>query len=414
MLRCNVWKMEARRTARRHRTAVFDLVANSWRPIENADPAANVATMEIRAAVFRDVDTPLRVERIWLDPAGSTELLVRVCAVGLCRTDYHVMRGERRVAMRPMVLGHEAAGIVESIGAEVQGIKPGDHVVCTFIPGCGRCRWCLRGLHHLCAEGPRITQGPQLDGSYRRRDADAADVGAFCMIGAFAEHTVVDQASVVVIDDDIPLDHASLVACGVPAGVGAARYRARVKPGDSVLVVGCGGDGINVVQGARLCGASTIIVADIVAQKLDWARDFGATHGVLARGDDLIRAVHALTDGIGVDHAFVCIDPADTLLPAFRATAKAGNVVVTAITPDTVKQIDIPPLELFATQKAIMGAVYGFVSPRLQIPQLLALYRTGELKLGELITRTYRLDQINAGYADLDAGKNLRGVVVFD
>jgi alcohol dehydrogenase/S-(hydroxymethyl)glutathione dehydrogenase/alcohol dehydrogenase len=370
--------------------------------------------MEIQAAIFRDVDAPLRVERIWLDPPGPTELLVRIAAVGLCRTDFHVMRGERRVAMRPMVLGHEAAGIVVSIGAEVQGIKPGDHVVCTFIPGCGKCRWCLRGLHHLCAEGPRITQGPQLDGSYRRRDGDDADVGAFCMIGAFAERTVVDQASVVVIDDDVPLDHASLVACGVPAGVGAARYRARVKPGDAVLVVGCGGDGMNVVQGARLCGASTIIAADIVAQKLEWARDFGATHGVLARGDELIRAVLDLTDGIGVDHAFVCINPAETLLPAFRATAKAGNIVVTAITPDTVKQIDIPPLELFATQKAIMGAVYGFASPRLQIPQLLALYRKGDLRLGELITKTYRLDQINTGYADLEAGRNLRGVVVFD
>jgi alcohol dehydrogenase/S-(hydroxymethyl)glutathione dehydrogenase/alcohol dehydrogenase len=171
---------------------------------------------------------------------------------------------------------------------------------------------------------------------------------------------------------------------------------------------------MNVVQGARLCGATTIIAADIVAAKLQWAREFGATHGVLARGDDLIRAVHDLTEGIGVDHAFVCIDPAETLLPAFRATAKAGNVVVTAITPDTVKQIDIPPLELFATQKAVMGAVYGFVSPRLQIPQLLALYRKGDLRLGELITKTYRLDEINAGYADLEAGKNLRGVVVFD
>lgn len=370
--------------------------------------------MDIRAAVFREVGAPLRVERIQLDSPAPTEILVRLAAVGLCRTDYHVMRGERRVAMQPMVLGHEAAGIVESIGPEVQGIKPGDHVVLTFIPGCGKCRWCVRGLHHLCAEGPRITQGPQLDGSYRRRDADNNAVGAFCMIGAFADYTVVDQASAIVIDRDIPLEHASLIACGVPAGVGAARHRARVKPGDSVLIIGCGGDGMNVVQGARLCGASMIIAADIVAAKLDLARDFGATHGLLAQGDELIRPVLALTDGVGVDHAFVCINPAETLLPAFRATTKAGNVVVTAITPDTVKQIDVPPLELFATQKAIMGAVYGFASPRVQIPELLGLYRKGELKLGELISRTYRLDQINDGYADLDAGKNLRGVLVFD
>ena len=366
------------------------------------------------AALFRTVGAPLSIETVALDPPKATEVKVRIAAVGLCRTDLHVMRGERRVAMSPMVLGHEAAGVVESVGAAVNGIAPGDHVVLTFIPGCGICRWCAKGLHHLCAEAPRITQGPQLDGTYRRRDAQGNDVGAFCMIGGFAERTVVDQASVIVIDRDIPLDLAALVACGVPAGVGAARHRAKVKSGDSVLVVGCGGDGMNVVQGARLCGATTIIAADINHNKLDLARGFGATHCVDSHGEALTRDVLHLTDGVGVNHAFVCIDPATTLLPAFRATQKAGNIVVTAITPDTVKHIDVPPLELFATQKAIMGAVYGFMSPRLQIPELLRLYRSGDLKLRELITRTYALEDINRGYADLDAGKNLRGIVTFD
>ncbi len=370
--------------------------------------------MDCRAAIFREIGKPLSIEKIVLDPPGPTEVMVRIAAIGLCRTDYHVMRGERRVAMQPMVLGHEAAGVVEATGAQVKGIATGDHVVLTFIPACGSCRWCRQGLHHLCAAGPRVTQGPQLDGSYRRRDNDGVDVGAFCMIGAFAECTVVDQASVIVIDRDVPLDLASLVACGVPAGVGAARYRARVKPGDSVLVVGCGGDGMNVVQGARLCGASKIIAADIVPAKLDWAHEFGATDVVNARGEALTRAVLELTEGVGVDHAFVCIDPPETLVPAFRATAKAGNVVITALTPDTVSELKIPPLELFVTQKAIMGAVYGFASPRLQIPELLGFYRSGALKLRELVTRTYRLDQINQGYADLQAGKNLRGVVVLE
>jgi Zn-dependent alcohol dehydrogenase len=234
------------------------------------------------------------------------------------------------------------------------------------------------------------------------------------MIGGFAERTAVDEASVVVIDKDVPLELASLVACGVPAGVGAARYRARVKAGDSVLVVGCGGDGMNVVQGARLCGASKIIAADVVSLKLDWAREFGATEVVNAQGEALTRAVLELTEGVGVDHAFVCIDPPETLVPAFRATAKAGNVIVTALTPDTVNEIKIPPLELFVTQKAVMGAVYGFASPRLQIPELLSLYRSGALKLRELVTRTYSLEQINQGYSDLVAGKNLRGVVSID
>jgi NDMA-dependent alcohol dehydrogenase len=370
--------------------------------------------MECRAAVFRGIGLPLSIETIALDEPGPTELVVRIAAVGLCRTDYHVMRGERRVAMTPMVLGHEAAGIVERTGPAVAGVKPGDHVVLTFIPGCGDCRWCRRGLHHLCAQGPRITQGQQLDGSYRRRDRDGVAVGGFCMIGGFAEQTVVDQASVVVIDKDVPLDLASLVACGVPAGVGAARHRARVKTDDSVLVVGCGGDGMNVVQGAKLCGAAKIIAADIVPAKLDWARDFGATDTLLEQGEALTRAVLALTDGVGVDHAFVCIDPPATLLPAFRATAKAGNVVVTALTPDTVSEIKIPPLELCVSQKAIMGAVYGFASPRVQIPELLTLYRQGALRLRELITRTYSLEDINLGYADLQAGRNLRGLIRFE
>ena len=175
--------------------------------------------MDTLAALFRDVGAPASIETVTLDPPRSTEVLVRVAAAGLCRTDYHVMRGERRVAMSPMVLGHEAAGVVEATGDAVTGIVPGDHVILTFIPACGRCPWCRKGLHHLCADGPKITQGPQLDGSYRRHDRYGADVGAFCMIGAFAERTVVDQASVVVIGKDIPFDLASLVACGVAARV---------------------------------------------------------------------------------------------------------------------------------------------------------------------------------------------------
>jgi len=367
--------------------------------------------MLVRSAVFRRPGDPLSVEEIELAEPQAGEVLVRIEAVGLCRTDWHVMQGERRVAMTPMVLGHEGAGVVEALGPQVRGIALGDHVVLTFIPGCGTCRWCRQGREHLCALGPRITQGPQVDGTYRRKDSAGGDVGAFCMIGAFAQYTVAHQASVVVIDRDLPLDLASLVACGVPAGIGAARHRARVGPGESVLVVGVGGDGINVVQGARLAGATTIVAADIVARKLDWAKAFGATHAVDTSTTELVAAVHALTDGVGVDHAFVCVDPHRTLLAAFRATAKAGNVVVTALTPAEELALPVPPLELVTSQKAIMGAVYGFASPRVQIPELIALYRDGAIRLSELITRRYRLDEVNQGYADLIAGRNIRGVL---
>jgi len=369
--------------------------------------------MRVRSAVFRRPGDPLSIEDVELDPPRERELLVRIAAVGLCRTDWHVMQGERKVAMTPMVLGHEAAGVVEALGPGVAGIAVGDHVVLTFIPGCGECRWCRQGREHLCALGPRITQGPQVDGSYRRRDASGRDVGAFCMIGGFAERTVVHQASVVAIDRDLPMDLAALVACGVPAGVGAARHRARVKPGESVLVVGVGGDGMNVVQGARLAGATTVIAADLVDRKLEWARTFGATHTVNSGETDLVAAVQGITDGVGVDHAFVCIDPPRTLLPAFRATAKAGNVVVTALTPPEEQTLPVPPIELVTSQKAILGSVYGFASPRVQIPELIALYRKGALKLAELVTRRYALEDIHRGYEDLAAGRNLRGVVVF-
>lgn len=368
--------------------------------------------MRVRSAVFHRPGDPLSIEDVELAPPQAGELLVRIEAVGLCRTDWHVMQGERRVAMSPMVLGHEGAGVVEALGPGVSGIEIGDRVVLMFIPGCGECRWCRQGREHLCALGPRITQGPQVDGSYRRKDAAGRDVGAFCMIGAFAQYTVVHQASVVVVDRDLPFDLASLVACGVPAGVGAARHRARVKPGESVLVVGVGGDGVNVVQGAKLAGATTIIAADLVARKREWALAFGATHTVDNGSADLVAAVHEITGGVGVDHAFVCIDPPRTLLPAFRATAKAGNVVVTALTPVDELSLPVPPLELVTSQKAIMGSVYGFASPRVQIPELMALYRKGAIRLSELITRRYPLDAINDGYADLIAGRNLRGVVL--
>ena len=367
--------------------------------------------MKVRSAVFHRPGAPLAIEEIELAPPCEGEVLVRMVAAGLCRTDWHVMQGERRVAMSPMVLGHEGAGVVEALGPGVTGLQVGDHVVLTFIPGCGACRWCRQGREHLCALGPRITQGPQIDGTYRRRDAQGREVGAFCMIGAFADYTVVHQASAMRIEPDLPLDLASLVACGVPAGVGAARHRARVKEGDSVLVVGVGGDGMNVVQGARLCGAGTIIAADLVERKLRWARDFGATHTVDNGRTDLVAAVMEITAGVGVDHAFVCIDPPSTLLPAFRATTRAGNVVITALTPAEELSLPIPPLELVTSQKAIMGAVYGFASPRVQIPELIALYRKGAIRLAELISRRYRLDRINEGYEDLLAGRNLRGVL---
>ncbi len=367
-----------------------------------------------RAALFRGVGKPLSVEEIQLDPPGPTEVQVRMAAVGLCHTDLHVLRGERQVAMQPMVLGHEGSGVVEAIGANVRGVAVGDHVALTWLPACGVCRWCRAGLHHRCAESGRILRGPQLDGTYRRRDAAGGDVGSFCLVGAFAERTVVDQASVVVVDRSLPLDVVALSACGVPAGVGAVTNAARVRRGETVVVIGVGGDGMNAVQGARIAGARVVIAVDLQAWKLDAAKSFGATHVIQAgAGVDLPARVRELTDGVGADHAFVCVDPAATLLDASRATAVGGTVVMTGLTPEGVAATPIPPSELLRGQKTLIGSLYGSTSQRTGIPEVLRLYRDGSLRLREMITRTYRLDEINQGYADLAAGRNLRGAVVF-
>ncbi|GAA3992795.1 Zn-dependent alcohol dehydrogenase [Allokutzneria multivorans] len=372
-------------------------------------PSARTTT---RAALFRGVGQPLSVETIQLDPPRPTEVHVRMVAVGLCHTDLHVLRGERQVGMQPMVMGHEGAGVVEAVGAAVRDIETGDHVALTWLPACGVCRWCRAGAHHRCAESSRIARGPQLDGTYRRRDAAGRDVGSFCLVGAFAERTVVDQASVVVVDKSIPFEVAALASCGVPAGVGAVTNAARVRSGDSVVVIGVGGDGMNAVQGARLAGAKVIIAVDLHAWKLDAARTFGATHTIQAgAGVDLPARVRELTEGVGADHAFVCVDPAATLLDASRATTVGGTVVMTGLTPESVATTPVPPIELLRGQKTVIGSVYGSASQRTGIPEVLRLYRQGSLKLGELVSRRYRLDEINQGYADLAAGRNLRGVL---
>ncbi|QIQ01275.1 alcohol dehydrogenase catalytic domain-containing protein [Streptomyces liangshanensis] len=369
---------------------------------------------ETRAALFRRIGAPLSVETITLDPPGPTEVRVRVRAVGLCHTELHVQRGERPVGMRPMVLGHEGAGIVEEIGAQVRGIGVGDHVGMTWIPACGVCRSCVRGEHQRCAQSARIALGPQLAGGFRRRDRDGQDVGSFCLIGAFAERTVVDQASVVVVEDkSLPFAAIALATCSAPAAVGAVTTAARVQPTESVLVIGTGGTGMNVVQAARNAGATTIIAVDPHQWKLDLARRLGATTVIRSLpGLDLPAAVLELTGGLGVDHAFVCADPVAMAGPAMRSTVPGGGVVVTGAAPADAGPIEIPPADLLGGQKRLTGSVFGSFSQLRGVPRVLGLYRGGQLDLDALVTRTYGLDEINQGYTDLSEGRILRGVLV--
>ena len=370
--------------------------------------------MKTRAAVVYAPKEPLRVEELELDEPHAGEVRVKLSAVGLCRSDHHVAVGNRTVGMMPMALGHEGAGIVEEIGPVVTRCKPGDHVVLMYIPACGKCKWCLAGHSHACVEQAGLAKGPQRDGTFRLHNRSGQAVGQFCMLGAFSERVVAHEDSVCVIDADYALHVACLVGCGVAGGFGAAVHRAHVTPGSRVLVLGAGGVGMNVIQGARAAGATTIIAADVVEQKLTWAKEFGATHTILSGTQDVVAQTMQITEGMGVDFAFEVISSPATLAQAFAATAKLGTIVVVGLTPAAVEGIPISPLQLVLSQKTLMGTLYGGGNQRLEIPRLLDLYRHGRLKLDELVTRTYTLDEINEGYADMVAGKNIRGVIRFD
>ena len=368
--------------------------------------------MKTRAAVLYKPGEAIRVEEIELDAPKDHEVQVKMVAAGICHSDYHIVVGDLP-AYVPIALGHEGAGIVEEVGPGVTNCKPGDHVVLSFIPSCGHCYYCTRGHSNLCNMGAAILMGPQLDGTFRMHSAQGEGVGQMCVISTFSERSVVPDMSVVQVADYYPLDKAVLVGCGVPTGIGAVIHRAKVEPGSTVMVIGCGGIGMNAVQGAVLAGARMVIAVDVVDFKLEKAKEFGATHTINAKNQDVVQIVKDLTWGMGVDYAFEAIATPATIGQAYACTGKNGTVVVIGLTPATAESIPIPPLDLVLFQKTLMGTLYGDSQPRNDIPNLLAMYHAGKIKLDELITRTYTLDQVNEAYADMVAGKNIRGVIKF-
>jgi S-(hydroxymethyl)glutathione dehydrogenase/alcohol dehydrogenase len=310
-----------------------------------------------------------------------------------------------------VVGGHEGAGIVEEVGPGVVGIAPGDHIVLAFIPSCGQCHWCATGHSNLCDLGAGIILGPQLDGTYRFH-ARGSDVGQMCMLGTFSPFTVVPAASVVKIDDDIPLEVAALVGCGVTTGFGSAVYTAEVRAGDTVVVMGAGGIGMNAVQGARIAGAERIIVVDPIAFKREQSLLFGATH-TAADVDESWNIVSELTRGRMADAAIITTDVAESayVAQALSLVGKRGRVVATAIAHPTDTTVDMSLFELTLYEKQLRGCVFGSANPHADIPRLLSLYRSGVLKLDELVTQTYTLNGINDGYQDMFDGHNVRGVI---
>ncbi len=369
--------------------------------------------MKTKAAILRSSGQDWQVVELELDPPKANEVLIRFVAAGLCHSDEHLRTGDLP-ARYPIVGGHEGAGIIEQVGPGVTRVKPGDHVVCSFIPSCGRCRWCSTGRQNLCDLGATILDGSLPDQTFRFH-ADGEDVGAMCMLGTFSQWSVISEYSCVPVDPDLPLEKAVLVGCGVPTGWGSAVYAAGVRPGDTVVIYGIGGIGINAVQGARHAGAKNVVAVDPVAFKREKAEELGATHSV-ASAQEAQDLVTQLTLGVGAEHAIVTVGVVgeEVVEAAFNVIGKGGTVTITGLGGLAEKTVHLSGTILTLFEKRVQGTLFGSANPIYDIRKMLDLYRAGQVKLDELVTNTYRLEQINQGYQDLLDGKNIRGVLIHE
>ena len=367
--------------------------------------------MKVKAAVLHDVKTPFEITELDLDGPGAGEVLIRYVAAGLCHSDLHLTEGDLTPRF-PVVGGHEGAGVIEEVGPGVTKVKPGDHVVCSFIPNCGVCRYCSTGHQSLCDLGATILYGSFPDGSFRFHDG-ATDYGQMCMVGTFAEYATISQHSVVKVDESLPLETAVLVGCGVPTGWGTAVYAGDVRPGDTVVIYGIGGIGINAVQGAKHAGAKNVVVVDPLEFKRETALSLGATH-TFADAAAAQAAVVEMTRGQGADEALITVGVVDeeVISAAFDVVGKGGAVVVTGLADPAKLTVLVSGGVLTLFEKTIKGSLFGSGSPQRDILKMLDLYQAGTLKLDELVTSRYTREEVNKGYADLVAGKNIRGVII--
>jgi alcohol dehydrogenase (nicotinoprotein) len=366
--------------------------------------------MTTRAAICREPGAPWEIADVELDDPKANEVRVKFMAAGMCHSDDHVQKGAAPMRM-PVVGGHEGAGIVDAVGAGVTRVAAGDHVVCTFIPVCGSCRYCSTGRQNLCETGVNAATGVLPDGTFRFH-LDGADIGGLCVLGTFARYAVVSEFQVVPIPSDIPFDVASLVSCGVPTGWGSAVYAAGVRAGDTVMIYGAGGVGSNAVQGARFAGAANVVVVDPVPFKREMAEVFGATQ-TFADAAKAHEFVADTTGGELADHAIITVGVLtdEVIGQALNVVGRSGQVSITAVGNGS---LDANPGMLIGFQRRVQGVVYGDCNPLYDVPRLLGLYRSGDLKLDELITRRYPLEDVNQGYADMLDGKNIRGVIIHE
>ncbi len=354
----------------------------------------------MKAAVLYEVRSPLVIEEIEIDDPGPGQVMVRTVSSGVCHSDLHQIEGLWPADL-PIVLGHEAAGIVEQAGEGVTYVQPGDHVVMNFIPFCGACRYCQEGRPVLCTDG-RGTAEHLHKGGQR--------INVFISVSSFAERMVAPESGVVKVRDDAPLDKLGIMGCAVATGVGAVLNTARVEAGSSVAVIGLGGVGLNVVQGAALVAADPIIAIDVLDGKLEMAGQFGATHFVNAAKEDPVEAVRAITGG-GADYAFEVVGSPEAVSQAFDMVHAGGEAVMVGLSPYR-SRTQIDTLGLLG-EKVLRGCTYGSIRPRVDIPRFVDLYLAGRLRLDELITRSYPLEGINEAFAAMKAGEVARGIIAF-
>ena len=369
--------------------------------------------MKTMAAVLYEVNKPFEIVELELDKPREGEVLIRYLYSGLCHSDVHLMHGDLPFRA-PLVGGHEGAGIIVEVGPGVTRVKPGDSVVCSFIPSCGVCRYCATGQQAICDWGANILQG-YLPGERFPFTGPRGNYGAMCMLGTFSQYAVIHQNSAIKVDDGTALDVAALVGCGVPTGWGSAVNAGEVGPGDTVVIYGIGGVGINAVQGARLAGAKHVIAVDPLANKREAAMQLGASHAVETAEEAKTLALE-LTRGRGADKAIVTVGVLEEAVvsAAVDCITKGGRVVLTGMGNLTDKTISIPGTALGLYKKTIRGTVFGDCNPTYDIPMLLGLFNNGQLKLEELITKRYKLEQINEAYDDMLNGHNIRGLLVHE
>lgn len=386
--------------------------------------------MECQAAILHGVGQDWQIETIEIDPPRAGEVLVKMLYAGICHSDDHFATGDSvpdenlRAAIEaagmpmpewfPLLGGHEGAGIVEKVGPAVASLQPGDHVAVSFIPSCGTCRWCATGATYLCDVGAEIFSKNMITDGTPRRHLGSAGLTAMMQVGTFSEYVVASERSLIKVNDWIPLEAAALVSCGVTTGFGSGSKCAGTKPGDTVVIIGTGGVGMNAVQGARAAGAKHVVAVDPLDFKRDIAPAFGATHTV-ADAVTALELVKEITWGVMADAVILTVGVLHTdLIPlALMMTRKGGTCVVTAMTPLSEMTVPLVMADLVNSCKTLKGALYGEMNARASMPMLLSMYEAGQLKLDELITRRYRLDEINAAIEHLRDGQNIRGIIDF-